>query len=90
MSINHRIARLEGLIKQKTNGNHMPELNLSKKEMEQIYKDASTRSERLYIKTGTKYVDIDNLDSTELQRNYRDLIDGRIKLYGESDLKEMV
>jgi hypothetical protein len=81
--------KLENMVGQKAS-NHPPEIShLSNEDMIKAYHNASSHSERLYIKKGTKYLAIDDLNSYQLQQIYRELINDRTKLFSESELKQM-
>jgi len=89
MPIENRLKRLESLLGQKLNGDYSRGITLSEEEMKKVYQEAACYLEPLYIKKGPKYIAIEDLDSSEMQKSYREFIDGRIRIYSESELKQM-
>ena len=89
MKHDRRIQRLEELMAIKKSTDPVHHFEFTKEEAQQIYGEAGKKSEPLYVKMNNRYVNIDDLNSKELQSTYKDFIDDRIKLFDEADLKRI-
>lgn len=85
-----RVQKIEGLIKQKYEQTYPAYKDMTKEEMNRIvYEVFNGPVEVLFIHTRNEFVDVYRLPEDELEKVYREYVDGTRQVYTLDELREM-